>query len=321
MNQNNLIFAYTYNNDDGSKILNDILVDDNGKAFVWYHFNGSEETTENSLLDKLLPNPIVYREMLSNETRPSIKSYNDGFLIILRCMNYNPESDPEDMVALHIWIKGNTVITVRKEKVFATDDIINNIKGGHSIKGSGEMLIQLLNNINSRIGFITAEIEDQVDELEEIVIEGRIGDIRTELSRIRRKIISIRRYIVPQKEVLSRLAMENSIFIDEREKWSARDESEKLIRIIEDMDMVRERGSLIHEEINNKISENMNKTMYSFSIVATIFLPLGFITGLLGINVGGMPGVNSPIAFFIVCFICFILFIFEFLFFRRNRLL
>lgn len=320
MNANSLIFGYTYNENGSSQILNDIQVDDQSQSFLWYHFDCSSEVIEQSSLEKLLVNSIVYREMISHETRPSVKSYNNGFLITLRCMNYNPQSDPEDMVALHIWIKGNVVVTVRREKVFATDDIIHNIKNGHCIKSKGELLNQLLTNINSRIGNIMVEIEDQVDELEEMVIEGNIGDIRTKLSGIRRKIVSIRRYIVPQKEVLSRLAMENSLFVDDIEKWSARDASEKLIRIIEDMDMVRDRGSLIHEEINNKISENMNKTMYSFSIVATIFLPLSFLTGLLGINVGGMPGVDSASAFFIVCLLCFVLFIFEFLYFRKNRL-
>ena len=49
------------------------------------------------------------------------------------------------------------------------------------------------------------------------------------------------------------------------------------------------------------MTERMNQTMYIISVFTAIFLPLGLLTGLLGINVGGMPGVESPAAFWIVC--------------------
>ena len=68
-----------------------------------------------------------------------------------------------------------------------------------------------------------------------------------------------------------------------------------------------------------KLGAQMNKTMYLLSIVAAIFLPLGLLTGLLGINVGGIPGTESPYAFIVVCVgLIFIAFI-QALIFRRMR--
>jgi zinc transporter len=66
------------------------------------------------------------------------------------------------------------------------------------------------------------------------------------------------------------------------------------------------------------MSEN-NRTMYLLSIIAGVFLPLSFITGLLGINVGGMPGVNSDSAFWIVCLLIVIVGFLELAFFRWKK--
>lgn len=65
----------------------------------------------------------------------------------------------------------------------------------------------------------------------------------------------------------------------------------------------------------------MNKTIYIMSIVATIFLPLSLITGLLGINVGGIPGSDNGIAFWVVCGVLGIIAFIEYLWFKKKRVL
>ena len=76
-----------------------------------------------------------------------------------------------------------------------------------------------------------------------------------------------------------------------------------MIRYIEDIDSIRERAQITKDELTNALSDKMNKNLYMLSVVAAIFLPLGFLTGLLGINVGGIPGAETANAFFIFCVI------------------
>ena len=63
---------------------------------------------------------------------------------------------------------------------------------------------------------------------------------------------------------------------------------------------MREKAAVIQDSMTTLLAERMNRTMLVLSIVAAIFLPLGLLTGLLGINVGGIPGTESPYAFWIV---------------------
>ena len=79
---------------------------------------------------------------------------------------------------------------------------------------------------------------------------------------------------------------------------------ERLTRYLEELDSVRERAQIIKEEYTNMLSDRMNRNTYALSLIAGIFLPLGFLTGLLGINVGGLPGVDNPMAFWIVVGLC-----------------
>ena len=74
---------------------------------------------------------------------------------------------------------------------------------------------------------------------------------------------------------------------------------DRVTRYVEDLDSIRERAQIVKDELSNALSDRLNKNLYILSVISAIFLPLGFFTGLMGINIGGMPGVNNADAFWI----------------------
>jgi len=157
--------------------------------------------------------------------------------------------------------------------------------------------------IADRMGDIVADIDDSVDELEDTVLTAEIHELRSILADLRRKAISLRRYIAPQRDVLYRLIQERISLLNDIDRAHLREVAERTARFVEDVDSARDRASITQEELNNKLSEQMNKAIYTLSIVAAIFLPLGLLTGLLGINVGGIPGAENRWAFTLVVLI------------------
>ena len=89
---------------------------------------------------------------------------------------------------------------------------------------------------------------------------------------------------------------------------------------VEDLEALRERAAVIQDEIMNQLSARLNRTMYLLSVIAAIFLPLGFLTGLLGVNLGGIPGSVWPWAFLVACIVFAVITAIEVWLFRRWRL-
>ena len=92
-----------------------------------------------------------------------------------------------------------------------------------------------------------------------------------------------------------------------------------ITRFVEELDSFRERSQVISDEVTNILTERLNENMYALSVVAAIFLPLGFLTGLLGINIGGIPGVENPQAFLVFCGMLALLVGLQVLIFRKMR--
>ena len=272
------------------------------KGPLWLHLDYSNETVNQWLHTDSKLSPLSCEILIEEDTRPRFITTKEGFILILRVVNFNPGSNPEDMVALRMSFEENRIITIRQRRVMAVHDIHEAIDTGTGPKNQVGFLTMVIDRIVDRMGDVVAEIDDLVDELEDTVLTAESYELRSQLAKIRRQSIGLRRYIAPQRDVLARLQNERLEWLSDKVKSRLRELSERTARFIEDLDSARDRAAITQEELNNRLSEQMNKAMYVLSIVAAIFLPLGLLTGLLGINVGGIPGAENKWAFLMVTF-------------------
>ena len=185
----------------------------------------------------------------------------------------------------------------------AVDDIRKAVIAGNGPTGPGDFLENLADRLAFRMGTVISDVDDTVDELENEVLTEQSYELRQKIATVRRTAISMRRYLAPQRDVMARLHNEKVKWLSDMDRMRLREIADITTRYVEDLDAVRDRATVIQEELNNRLSEQMNKTMYVLSIVTGIFLPLGLLTGLLGINVGGIPGTENPWAFAVFCLI------------------
>jgi zinc transporter len=162
-------------------------------------------------------------------------------------------------------------------------------------------------------------LEDRLDEQEDAVLAAKTFESRTALTIIRQQAIGLRRYLAPQGEALARLLTVELPWLRETTRRHLRERADRVTRIVEDLDAIRERAAVVQDELSNRLSDLMNKRMYALAAVAGLFLPLGLITGLLGINVAGIPGANVPFAFAIVCGLLVVIIVIEVLILRKLR--
>lgn len=269
-------------------------------GFLWVHVRQSPGA-EGAWLTALGGDAIVAGALMAEETRPRCTLYQSGILMNLRGVNLNPDEAPEDMVSLRIWAGAAQVVTLTRRPVQAARDIIAHCTAGTGPATPADLIAQLALRLADRAEPVVADLNERIDDLEDRVEAAEVTPPRRELAEIRRVAIVLRRYMFPQRDALSTLEIEPVAWISAAERSGLREATERVTRLAEELDAIRDRAQVVHDHIMDQRAEAMNRQMLLLSVVTAVFLPLGLITGLLGINVGGVPGANAPAAFWIVC--------------------
>ena len=264
---------------------------------LWLHFDFTDPEAQTWLENESGIDPLGVAALLEVESRPRLTRIGDAALMALRGVNHNPGATPDDMIGLRIWVEKDRVVTSFRRKLKSVDDVINDIAEGAGPSSAVEVVIEIARYLVMRMNDTVNSLEDLTGELEEEFIEGASAETRFSLAKLRRQVIALRRYMAPQRDALSSLIGTKFTWISEDLRLSLRETNDRLSRHLEDLDAIRERAAVTQEEIQSRLAERQNVRMYVLSIVAAVFLPLGFLTGLLGINVGGIPGSENPAAF------------------------
>lgn len=316
-----LVFALLLNGQGGAKYLTweeaDAWKPADGQ--LWLHFEYNRANVKTWFLQKSGLDRATISAMTSDESRPRSVVSDQGLLLFVRAVNLNPGQQPEDMVSLRMFLNKDRLITTRRRRLLSVHDARLELEAGHGAKNLVDLLLRINDRIMDRIGDALDQLDEQIDALEEKVITSESRLLRTPLLESRREAILLRRYIAPQREAFYRLYSENTPWLDTAARLHLREITDRNIRYIEDLDSVRDRAAIVQEELLSRISEQMDKRMLVLSLAAVTFLPLSFVTGLLGINVSGIPGANYKYAFWIVCGLLTGLSFLQLLFFHKKK--
>ncbi|HOO50625.1 MAG: zinc transporter ZntB [Rhodospirillales bacterium] len=301
---------------DNSAILHACSIDGTGKGFpltgdsisqtiksdtlAWVHLDATDPASREWLEREITYlDHIIIDALLAEETRPRILEFEAGALLILRGVNLNENAEPEDMISIRLWVDEHRIISVRRRKLKAVQDIRERLMAGKGPKNSGEFVCALASRLFDRMEPIFSELDERLDDVEERIMEDPEPDERQDITIIRKQAILFRRYIAPQRDVIGHLRTSEQPWLDQMHKRRLQESLDRVVRYVEDLDAMRERAQIVKDELANSLADRINKNMYMLSVIAAIFLPLGFLTGLLGINVGGIPGAENSAAFWI----------------------
>jgi len=318
--QDGLICAYRLDGNGGARELDwEAIASLDGSVSSWVHLHLEGARTKDWIHQESGVNEIVAEALLYEETRPRCTLVGDGLLINLRGVNLNPGADPEDMVQMRMYVDKDRVISVRRRRLMAVQDIRDHLAAGNGPRNSAEFLVEITTRLIERMGPVIADLDDSIDDLEDRVLGRTDASLRGELWQLRRQAIALRRYIAPQREAMARLVTERLTWLDPQNGQRLREVADRITRYVEDLDAGRERAAIIQDELTTRLSEQMNRNMYVLSVIAGIFLPLTLLTGLLGINVGGIPGEKWPWSFTAVVIGTVFLGGVEYVLFRRLK--
>ncbi len=275
-------------------------------GFAWWHLHlgrpDADAWLETSSLDR-----FVIEALTAPETRPRCTVHGEGVVLNLRGVNLNPGAEPEDMVSTRLWIEKSRIVGVWLRPLLAVLDLMGAIQRGQAPSSPGELIAKLALRLADRAEPTIAAFNEQVDELEEAILDEAVEISRRKLADVRRVSIVLRRYMFPQRDALATLEVEDLPWLTDRDRSRLREAAERVTRLAEDLDAIRDRAQVVHDQLMERRAEVMNRQMLVLSIAAAIFLPLGLLTGLLGVNVAGIPGTENSWSFWIVCWLLLVM--------------
>lgn len=268
-------------------------------GFLWTHLHRDAPNVE-ALLEENDCDEFVRDALTADDTRPRCTIHADGAIVILRGIDATPGAEPNDTASVRFWVEGNRVVGVWLRPLQAISDMLDAADNGRGPSGPGDLIATVALKLADKAEPIVTDLSEQIDDMEERLDEDLPAANRRELADIRRSAIHLRRFMFPQRDALSTLEIENLPFLAEHDRSRIREAASRVTRLAEELDAIRDRAQIVYDEIMDRRSEVMNRNTLLLAIVAAIFLPLGLITGLLGINVAGIPGATSAGAFWIV---------------------
>ncbi len=259
------------------------------------------------------------RLLTSDDTRPRAFREGNALVATLRAINVNPGADPEDMVSMQLWCDGTRLVTLRRHRLQAPRETLADVDRGDGPADAGAVITLLIEHMIARMGRSIVDLNDQIDELEEAYTDLAAGGMLDRIVTIRRSCLALKRHMSPQHEALEQIARDAPDWFEDHDRRQIIETIHRMRRHLDDLDISKESVLVLQDDLRARAIASTNRTSYLLTIVASIFLPLTFLTGLLGINVSGIPGADDASAFWIVMGLCGAIMIAQLALFRRWK--
>ena len=260
---------------------------------VWLHFSLADVRAKKwiSSSERI---PVRAREiLLDTDLHIRLERVESGFAGVLGDLHFEFDGDPDRLGVIHLFVDESLVVTARLHPLKVVDQLRLELRRGLAIASTLRLVIQFVEDFADVLATIIASQSDLIDHVEDKILKDRFLREAGELGGVRRLLARLRRHVNAQRSAMAQIAHRPFA-------WWTQDDSSDLLRAIErldrialDLDSIQERARLLHEEIAGRTAEATNQNLYVVSLLTAIFLPITLITGIFGMNVGGLPWVED----------------------------
>jgi magnesium transporter len=256
-------------------------------AVIWVDL--ASPTTEEGtsiLKDVFHFHELAVEDALSELEYPKVESYGSYLYLILHRIDF---SAPEHCFKTHdvdFFLGRNYLVTIHSGDSRSIAHISEVCQRNSMALGEGAaaLLHRIVDSMVDNYRPETEELSDRLDALEERVFDGNVN-LAKDILNFKKDVASLRRVVQPQRDVVGRLARREFPFVDEQIAYRFRDVHDHLVRIADESMVFQDRITSLLDANLAIVSNQLNSIMKILTVIATIFMPLTFITGLYGMNV------------------------------------
>ena len=296
---------------------------------TWINVDGLHET---DIIDKIGMHfglhPLLLEDILNTEQRPKMEDFGDYIFVVLKMLYCGEGNNDIESEQMSLILGPNFVISFQERE----GDIFNIVrerirasKGRMRKSGSDYLAYALMDAIVDNYFTILEKLGERIEYLEEELVKNPNPKTLQEIHRLKREMIFLRKSVWPLREVISGLQRGESSLIKKTTNIYLRDVYDHTIQVIDTVETYRDMTSGMLDIYLSSLSNRMNEVMKVLTIIATIFIPLTFITGLYGMNFNpevspfNMPELNWHWGYVFAWAVMIIMALLMFAYFRRKK--
>ena len=224
----------------------------------------------------------------------------DGTLLSVKAPRSEQTEDVIDLADLKLLIGSTRAVTVRSGALAAVDELRQHLGADRTLVTAVDLLGFLVAAMTNRMEAVIYDLTQDIDKVEDALLDGRSVPHPQTLSELTRRIVRTRRQVNGTQLVLAPMTTDPALALDADDRETLNRASNHVARYLASLDECRTRVQMLEDQIDAQRSETMTRSSLNLTVVATVFLPLTFITGLLGMNVAGIPDQHNPYGFWMV---------------------
>ncbi|MEL6317157.1 MAG: CorA family divalent cation transporter [Pseudomonadota bacterium] len=268
-------------------------------GYLWLQHNRADARAA-ALQEDLDHGGEVRAALVEPVTEPRAALLAAGALVILRGCDQDAGDALHRLVSLRLFVARRVVISARMRRHAATHALAAEIAGGRAPATPAAFVERLAALTIDQLEHAVRELDQRVDRLETLALAEPTGALRArrlELNALRRFAVLYRRHMRPQADALAALAAAPLPGADEATRAGLSETADQARRMAADVEELYDRAALVGGEIHMRVADRTNRTILTLTVVSTVFMPLSFVAGLLGVNLAGIPFANEPWAF------------------------
>ena len=289
----------------------------------WINVDGLHDTeTIASIGNHFELHPLLLEEVLNTLHRPKVEEFDNYLFLTLKLLTINKDGNSVVSKQISLVLGKGWVISFQEHESDVFNSLLQRlreIKGNIHNKGADYLFYRLIDTVVDNYFFVIEHISEVIENLEEKVLHTPDNKSLQEIQHFKKQLINLSKAVIPLREAVAILEKDTTIFIEENTIRYLRDVYEHIIHINESIDILRDTLASIMDLYLTGINNRMNQVMKVLTIIATIFIPLTFITGIYGMNFDFMPELHWKYGYFGVWSIMIIVLIIMVIYVKRKR--
>jgi magnesium transporter len=259
-------------------------------CLVWVDAEAEPRETLEALADRFALHPVTLDDFIGRDQRPKVEEFEQYVFLVVHALRAI-RGDELDTDELHLALRQHALLTVHARPIDHVSRVFDRcLKDPRILQNGPSFLVYLLSDALVDGFFpILDTLGDEIDALEDAVIQNPGRTQMRQVFEVKRVLVQLRKVVSPQREVYNALSRRDYPYIESRTAVYFRDVHDHLVRAFEMIDSYRDLVGNTLDAYLAAISNRLGQVMKQLTVIATIFMPLSFLTGFFGMNFTSIP--------------------------------